>query len=212
MLKWTDKQNGIDDVLAEDINDIAHAVIELENAEKKVVDQTYNPESQNAQSGKAVAEAVVSEQNCLMYEETLSETVSDIFIDNTKKYNVFDVLIYFEPYPDSNNKTSVRFTSSYSVPVYDNSTICGVTDIPNYGDTKYSVKVEINTILRKLICVRGSGYANSFDPIWYSRQEMFVSFWKDRRYGCNDDGSWKTLHMGGSFYKGTKIKVWGRKM
>ena len=149
---------------------------------------------------------------CLMYEETLSETVSDIFIDNTKKYNVFDVLIYFEPYPDSNNKTSVRFTSSYSVPVYDNSTICGVTDIPNYGDTKYSVKVEINTILRKLICVRGSGYANFFDPAWYSKQEMVVSFWKDRRHGCNDDGSWKTLHMCGSFYKGTKIKVWGRKM
>ena len=154
----------------------------------------------------------ISEQNyCLMYEETLSETVSDIFIDNTKKYNVFDVLIYFEPYPDSNNKTAVRFTSSYNVPVYDGSTICGVGDIPNYGDTKYSVKVEINTILRKLICVKGSGYAN-FDPAWYSKQEMFVSFWKDRRFGCNDDGSWKTLHMCGSFYKGTKIKVWGRKM
>ena len=35
MLKWTDKQNGIDDVSAEDINIIARAVIELENAEEE---------------------------------------------------------------------------------------------------------------------------------------------------------------------------------
>lgn len=28
--KWVDKNNGVDDVLAEDINDIAHAVIDLE--------------------------------------------------------------------------------------------------------------------------------------------------------------------------------------
>jgi hypothetical protein len=28
--KWTDKIDGVDDVLAEDINDIAHGVIEIE--------------------------------------------------------------------------------------------------------------------------------------------------------------------------------------
>lgn len=31
MLKWEDKQNGVDDVLAEDINSIAHAVMDLDN-------------------------------------------------------------------------------------------------------------------------------------------------------------------------------------
>lgn len=30
MLEWKDKQDGIDDVLAEDINNIAHAVMDLE--------------------------------------------------------------------------------------------------------------------------------------------------------------------------------------
>lgn len=30
MLNWKDKQNGVDDVLAEDINSIAHAVMNLE--------------------------------------------------------------------------------------------------------------------------------------------------------------------------------------
>ena len=63
MLNWVDKQNGVDDVLAEDINNIAHAVMGLEeNANKNVVDQTYSPNSENAQSGKAVAEAVATEQ------------------------------------------------------------------------------------------------------------------------------------------------------
>jgi hypothetical protein len=33
MLNWKDKQNGVDDVMAEDINSIAHAVIELEKEE-----------------------------------------------------------------------------------------------------------------------------------------------------------------------------------
>lgn len=31
MFEWTDKQNGVDDVLAEDINSIAHAVMDLDN-------------------------------------------------------------------------------------------------------------------------------------------------------------------------------------
>ena len=58
---WIDRQNGIDDVDSEDINKVARAVIELEeNANKNVVDQTYSPTSKNAQSGKAVAEAVAT--------------------------------------------------------------------------------------------------------------------------------------------------------
>ena len=61
MLNWTDKQNGVDDIFAEDINSIAHEVIKLgENAKKSIVDQTYNPESVNAQSGVAVAEALAN--------------------------------------------------------------------------------------------------------------------------------------------------------
>ena len=63
MLNWVDKQNGVDDVLAEDINSIANAVIETqEEINKIVIDQTYTPDSENAQSGKAVAEAVANEQ------------------------------------------------------------------------------------------------------------------------------------------------------
>lgn len=60
---WVDKQDGIDDILAEDINSIANAVIETqEEINKIVIDQTYSPESENAQSGIAVAEAVAIEQ------------------------------------------------------------------------------------------------------------------------------------------------------
>lgn len=56
---WVDKQNGIDDILAEDINSIANAVIETQREINQIViDQTYSPISENAQSGKAVAEAV----------------------------------------------------------------------------------------------------------------------------------------------------------
>lgn len=55
MLNWKDKQDGVDDVLSEDINDIAHAVIDLQN---NTIDQTYKETSENAQSGKAVAEAL----------------------------------------------------------------------------------------------------------------------------------------------------------
>ena len=64
---WIDRQNGIDDVDSEDINKVARAVIELEeNANKNVVDQTYSPDSENAQSGKAVAEAVSDKQDSLV--------------------------------------------------------------------------------------------------------------------------------------------------
>ena len=60
---WVDKQDGIDDILAEDINSIANAVIEAQKEINKIViDQTYSPISENAQSGKAVAEAVAIEQ------------------------------------------------------------------------------------------------------------------------------------------------------
>lgn len=56
---WVDKQDGIDVILAEDINSIANAAIETqEKINKIVIDQTYSPISENAQSGKAVAEAV----------------------------------------------------------------------------------------------------------------------------------------------------------
>lgn len=58
MFEWTDKKDGIDDVLAEDINKIARAVQKLSEEKTIVVDQNYNPESKNAQSGIAVAEAV----------------------------------------------------------------------------------------------------------------------------------------------------------
>ena len=66
MFKWIDKQDDIDFVLAKDINDIAHSVIELEKTAVKVVDQTYTPDSENAQSGKAVAEAVSDKQDSLV--------------------------------------------------------------------------------------------------------------------------------------------------
>ena len=83
---WEDKVDDVDDILAEHINDIANAVIENEKnkADKNlsniddsafkqkaeqagvggggniIVDQTYNPTSENAQSGKAVAEALIN--------------------------------------------------------------------------------------------------------------------------------------------------------
>jgi hypothetical protein len=61
MFNWIDKQDGIDDVLAEDINNVAHAVMDLEGNNKNVADQTFNPSSTNAQSGIAVAEGIKGE-------------------------------------------------------------------------------------------------------------------------------------------------------
>ena len=94
MLNWKNKQDGVDDVLAEDINNIANELIasqisidqlKFSKQEKLTagdnitidennvisatggggsgggsitVDQTYNAESESAQSGKAVAEAI----------------------------------------------------------------------------------------------------------------------------------------------------------
>lgn len=64
---WVDKQDGIDDILAEDINSIANAAIETqEKINKIVIDQTYSHDSENAQSGKAVAEAVSDKQDSLV--------------------------------------------------------------------------------------------------------------------------------------------------
>lgn len=56
--KWKNKTDGVDDVLAEDINGIAQAVIELEGKPTVRIDEAYNPLSSNAQSGTAVAQAV----------------------------------------------------------------------------------------------------------------------------------------------------------
>lgn len=79
MLKWKDKQNGVDDVLAEDINDIAHAVIDLQGNDKNnTVDQTYNPESENAQSGKAVAESILKNVDTYHTVSGKSLTITDV--------------------------------------------------------------------------------------------------------------------------------------
>lgn len=66
---WIDKVNTTDEtdgdyILAEDINSIAQAVIALEN-NATTVDQAYDATSENAQSGKAVAEAVAGKQDAL---------------------------------------------------------------------------------------------------------------------------------------------------
>lgn len=62
---WVDKIDGVDDVLAEDINKVAQAVILLEEAPNTTVDQEYNPESQSAQSGVAVNQAINQVKNVL---------------------------------------------------------------------------------------------------------------------------------------------------
>lgn len=64
---WTNKTDGVDDVLAEDINSIAESVIELERKEEErpkiEIDQNYSPISQNPQSGTAVSEAIQDKPN-----------------------------------------------------------------------------------------------------------------------------------------------------
>ncbi len=51
-LIWTDKQNNVDIVDANDVNSLAQAINDI------VIEQTYNATSINAQSGLAVAQAI----------------------------------------------------------------------------------------------------------------------------------------------------------
>ena len=51
-LIWTDKQNNVDIVDANDVNSLAQAINDI------VIEQTYNATSTNAQSGLAVAQAI----------------------------------------------------------------------------------------------------------------------------------------------------------
>lgn len=51
-LTWTDKQNNVDIVDANDVNSLAQAINDI------VIEQTYNATSTNAQSGLAVAQAI----------------------------------------------------------------------------------------------------------------------------------------------------------
>lgn len=66
-LQWENKVDNEDFVSAEDINAVANAIIKLqEDFEKNKmseIDQTYDPTSKNAQSGKAVAEAVATKMD-----------------------------------------------------------------------------------------------------------------------------------------------------
>lgn len=83
MLEWKDKQDGIDDVLAEDINVLAKNLIETQKElGKKVVDLTYSPESSNAQSGIAVAEVVSTKANLQLKELDITEytVMADLLI------------------------------------------------------------------------------------------------------------------------------------
>ena len=91
MFNWKDKQDGVDDVLAEDINNIAHAVIDLQKNDKdNTIDQTFNPESENAQSGKAVNEAVwASEQR--MHNEIIQ--VTGLYSNDIASLQMADILI-----------------------------------------------------------------------------------------------------------------------
>ena len=58
-LTWTDKQNNVDIVDANDVNSLAQAIKDNETAINDIViEQTYNATSTNAQSGLAVAQAI----------------------------------------------------------------------------------------------------------------------------------------------------------
>lgn len=84
---WKDLVDGVSEIDADDINNIAHAVMGLEeNANKNVVDQTYTPDSENAQSGKAVAEAVESKIAAKMDSYTIKTVMDSVATPHTQYY------------------------------------------------------------------------------------------------------------------------------
>ena len=74
--KWQNKTDGVDDVLAEDINGIAQAVIELEGKPTVGVDESYDPSSSNAQSGTAVAQAVQGKADYEYVDQSVASLLS----------------------------------------------------------------------------------------------------------------------------------------
>lgn len=77
------------------------------------VDQNYNPESEYAQSGKAVAEALATIDNKIRYVESLDKTSKlDLFSMESGTYVLYG---YFSPYP--NATTTLTFSKLQLVSV-----------------------------------------------------------------------------------------------
>lgn len=108
---------GGDDVTSDPQYDVLVELIErVENLEGGIVDQTYDPESPNAQSGKAVAEAVAQAVT-----PTVEEFVDmdNIFCKNNHEYvgqgEISELIIYLDGEGcDSEYICSITFTTGYS--------------------------------------------------------------------------------------------------
>ena len=174
MFEWTDKQNGIDDVLAEDINNIAHAVIELENAEKKVVDQTYSPNSENAQSGKAVAEAVSDKQDSLV-SGTNIKTINNQSILGSGNITIeggSSITVDQTFNPESQNAQSGKAVAEAVAPKLE---LLGVYELQN--DITYNILEDASNYTKIMLYIdKNNGVANdnAIRLILYNKINHFV--------------------------------------
>ena len=164
---WVDKQDGIDDILAEDINSIANAVIETqEEINKIVIDQTYSSGSENAQSGKAVAEAVATEQkradNTFANALKGSKSGSAILIDDISPVtHEMGVKISSDTVTDL---TAVK-VSRYGKNLFDIDTVLP-SFINNYGDVGKWIKQSDGSYYKGNV---GTGYGD----IWFENKANY---------------------------------------
>lgn len=102
---WIDRVDGVDDASAEDINEVAHAVIDLENAECEIqVDTEMSDTSENAVQNKVIkgyVDGVVADAKLkLLKTIILEEDVSVIDVEFDKPLDevaiLFDVAVTLE--------------------------------------------------------------------------------------------------------------------
>lgn len=217
MLKdnWKDKQNGVDEILAEDINSIANAVVEGEEEIEKlkksnIVDQTFDRNSENAQSGKAVAEALAGvggEKPWRVIEDiTLTEAVNPIYFDVEKlrTYKELHIEAYIVPTDTTVTSQVVQFNDG--APLFQVNVNCKSTG-------KIYIILDVYQSPQKATILDGTisvyDYALSGGTMKVTRMTNGVP-------QINTDGlyfnSFFSLRFNGAntMAEGTCVKVWGR--
>lgn len=203
---WVDKQDGIDDILAEDINSIANAVIETqEEINKIVIDQTYSPDSENAQSGKAVAEAISEKQYELIEEITVTEDLQKIerSYDLDGNMYAFRSILLISEFPETeegrnkienflvsaklNNNKILSAFSTYELNEYDNSTYQLIQNQNGFYNMVFSE------------CTSNKGYLNGY-PARISSSFELGDYIKSIQIETT---------LSANIYSGTVIKIYG---
>jgi hypothetical protein len=218
---WVDRVDGVDDASAEDINEVAHAVIDLEEnqLEEIIVDSEMSDTSTNPVQNNVI-KSYIDEQNTDKWDELVNVTLTENLATEfrqvfEKKYKRLRFKIIFK---GKTSLTTVRFkrgkTDGGNSPTANNylKYSSGNTSTPRHLSATVSYDLDGRIILTNGAETNGtSGFGDKGgatfggDVSYLEKYRTFPEFFFYLGGSIAEDGTLTGNVLG----KGTTIQVWG---